>query len=215
MGLYKAVHIEETGTVFLPEDCCTDHNILRSVFGDGTEFPLVALVGGTHTSGGGSDGGLNPGSGWRLRDTESFPVLIEVGCKQSLPFLREHAWRLMADDSKPGKRLILVLKRYRHAQRLYLEAWQYNEQMALGDIPPDFSAAKNADPAAGIVGLPPAMSHFGSAHVSNGAPPPRLLNWQENYGNALVIPAALLGGGAAAVTVDLAHIIAVCNFIGA
>lgn len=88
----------------------------------------------------------------------------------------------MADDSKPGKRLILVLKRYRHAQRLYLEAWQYNEQVALGDIPPDFSAAKHADPAAGIVGLPPAMTHFGSAHVSNGAPPPRLLNWQENYG---------------------------------
>ena len=77
---------------------------------------------------------------------------------------------------------------------------------------PNFQATRNQPPAA-LAGLPAGMTHFGSAHVSNGAAPPTNLAWQAALGNSVVLPAADLGGGAAATTVNLNDFIVVCDFL--
>ena len=198
--------------MFLPEGCTEDHGRLRSCFSNGLLFPLLFdLTNGSHEHGNcASRGGLNPDGFWQLRGA---PVLIKVGCKQSLSVLRSRAYDLNMDASKPGRTLVICLRRYRAARRLYMEVWSCNPALALVPIP-NFQGTSRQPPAALQV-LPAGMTHFGSVHVTNCAAPPASLAWQAAFGNAVVLPAAAFGGGAAATAVELNDFIARCDFVGA
>jgi len=97
------------------------------------DFPLLNRLNGTHYHGSGARGGRNPDGFWEHRNPRPlFPVLMEVGCRQSLSHLRGRTFDLIADPSHPVRRMIIFIKRYRATQRLYMEVWRFNPNVAWG-----------------------------------------------------------------------------------
>lgn len=187
-GLHKSTRLV-TGTVYTPQACAKDHGRLRQAFGNRDVFPILAGLPPPIVTGSGKEGDKNPDVFWH-RPHQAPSVVIEVGVSQSLPSLRERAFRFCADTHSWGGLVYVVLVK-RFQNRLYVEVWRRVPPQPADNV--GALAGNLADPAISNLTLGGTMQFVGAANATGpGFQPqfvPAYYQWQLGLPNNCNLPA--------------------------
>jgi hypothetical protein len=213
LGLHKSERLVN-GTVYIPQACAPDHGILRGVFHNPEDFPILSRYNATGSyleTGSGSRGGLNPDVFWCRSGeaTRQARVLFEVGIDQSLPDLRRRA-EIFCSGTTVWENLqyVVLIKRYK-ARRIYVEIWRRRNAPIAGAEAQVFDQR-----APGNFGVSQTMEFLANAHAASPiARRNHDVAWQFGLQPTCSIPAGdtLLVGGAA-VTFDAQTFLNKCRF---
>jgi hypothetical protein len=178
--------------VYTPQACAADHGRLRGAFHKESVFPILAGLPPQIVTGSGKSGDKNPDVFWHRNGQQknASSVVVEVGTSQSLPYLRQRAFRFCADThSWGGLVYVILVKRFQN--RLYVEVWRRVPPQPADNV--GALAENMADPAIANLTLGGTMQFVGAANATApGFQPqsvPDCYKWQLGLSNNCILPA--------------------------